>query len=129
MVKAEQILYRVVEPNANRELLRLPSFTFRPHRPQDNGLLSVYNAEAITPQECLDLYNRDPNRSPATRVAQITAGAFREVGLEIIPDPETHPAHLLVDYRNTGNNQARKISRRLCVEAERLGIIQPYQAI
>lgn len=128
MLKPGQILYRVVEPNANSELLRLPSFTFRPHRPQDNGLLSVYNAEAITPQECLDLYNRNPDRTPATRVAQITAGAFQEVGLGIIPDPETHPAHLLVDYRNTGNNQARKISRRLCVEAERLGIIQPQQA-
>ena len=124
MLNLEPLLFRVVEPNANSEPHRLPSFTFRPHRPQDNGLLSVYNAAAITPQECLDLYNRDPNRAPATRVARLTVGAVQEMGLEIIPDPETHPAHLLIDYRNIGSSQARKISRRLCRQSEQLGIIQ-----
>lgn len=129
---------------------RLPYFAFRPRKDIDRGMLSVYDATAITPAECLNLYNRRGDRQPATTVARITAGDcsvefcwgeissrlerfpilrksyggfahfgkfsnlgkispskiqqnpgdFQRYGLEIRPDPGSHPAHCLVDFRD-----------------------------
>lgn len=120
--------YWVVPPHEPELPNRLPYFAFRPRKDIDQGMLSVYDATAITPAECLNLYNRRGDRQPATTVARITAGDFQRYGREIRSASGSHPAHCLVDFQDLSQSQINRISRDLRRRSERLGLIRLTQA-
>lgn len=126
MLNPEQTLYWVVPPQDEEpaDPNRLPYYAFRPRR-KDNGKLSVYDAAKITPRECLELYNAQSDAPQSTRVARITAADLQQFGLQAEPDPEPHPAHLLIDFNSLSRSRANRIASELTERAEQAGVLIP----
>ena len=90
--------YRIIQPNKTIADSRIvPPRAFVP-RLEDRDHLSVYDKNLIEPRECLNLYNRSPNRPPARALAIVTAAEIQELELKVAPAPGNHPAHCTIDF-------------------------------
>ena len=126
MLNPELRLYRIVPPERrNYDPTELPLRTFR-LREQDFGQLSFYDSTKITPHECLALYNQNPEAPQARAVAVITAKELQDLELPAEPDPQEHPAHILVDLRHLDADQKITYSALLLETAQARGpIVDP----
>ena len=116
--------YRVVPPDRNiTDPTELPFHTFIP-RDIDRNQLSIYDSHLISPRECLDLYNRRPDRPQARAVAVITTAEIQSQGLTPEPHPTNyHHAHCIIDF-NVLDSKSQQIASTLLKEtAQERGVI------
>jgi hypothetical protein len=90
---------------------RVTSQAFKP-TPKDEGRLSVYDGDQIEAEASWRHFTSTLQRS-SVGVLGITVGEFRAESLSVIPDPDTFPEHVLVDYRGHTAGQVEKKSKRL----------------
>ena len=122
-----QILLRVIpfQKENPADPAQLPFHLFIPRPNRDNGLLSVYDADLISPQECLNLYNADPNRPQATKVDQLTAEHIREQGLTLVRAQSSNAAHLLIDFRPLDESETYRAAQELREKSQQMGLAYP----
>ena len=75
--------------------------------------MSAYDGDQITAEASWRRYVRDPAKSPPSGVLSITVAECSKQKLTVRPDPATFLEHVLVDFREFGNNQTKKKSERL----------------
>lgn len=124
MLEPNAEYYRVVPPDLNiTDPTELPIHTFIP-RPIDQNLLSIYDSRLISPRECLNLYNRRPDRPQARAIAVITTSEINSQGLKPEPRPTNHHhAHCIIDFNVLDSESQQTASTLLRVAAQQRGVI------
>lgn len=124
MLDPNAAFYRVVPPD--REITdpyQISPATFIP-RPIDRDQLSIYDSALISPRECLDLYNRRPDRPQARAVTVITAQEVQNLGLEIKSQPTSQSeAHYIIDFSVIKPQLRNQTSFSLLETAQQRGVI------
>ena len=110
-------LYRIVNPDKLTQTGQVASRSFRP-RPQDNKMLSVYDGDKIAPGAAYRHYMNNPDMPPPIGVLGVTVAECSAEGLDVIPDPDAFPEHVLIDFTKFSSNQIRIRSARLRDAAE-----------
>ncbi len=105
------LLYRVIGSGMWLQDGQVASQAFRPRR-IDGKLLSVYDGDQITPEAAWVHYTKDPSKPPAGVLA-VTVSECLALDLHVLPDPETFPEHVLIDFRSFGTNQIKRKSESL----------------
>lgn len=105
------LLYRVIGSGMWIQEDQVASQSFRPRR-IDNKLLSVYDGDQITPEAAWLHYTKDPSNPPAGVLA-VTVSECLALDLPVVPDPETFPEHVLIDFSAFGTNQVKRKAERL----------------
>ena len=104
----ETLLYRVISSAMWVQEGQVSSQAFRPRR-SDNKRLSVYAGDQITPQDAWSHYTRDYN-NPPIGVLAVTVSECDTQDLPVVPDPQTFPEHVLIDFSKFGMNQTKRKS-------------------
>lgn len=110
-MKTSTKLLRQVHPNffINGELSSQAFFPF----PKDDGKLSVYDGDMITPQDAYNHYTKTL-QNESIGVWGVTCLEVQQVGLCSTPDPlDNFPSHALIDFGTTSKNAYRKLAKRL----------------
>lgn len=108
----DTLLHRIIKPDWWIQASSISSQAFRP-TPEDDKLLSVYDGGQITPESAYNHYAGDPNKPSPTGVLSVTVAECDSTGLTAIPDPDTFPEHVLIDFRKFGTNQIKRKSEAL----------------
>ncbi len=98
---------------------RVTSQAFRP-TPKDEGLLSVYDGDQITPAAAWDHFTRTLASASVGSLA-VTVDECTAEQLAAKPDPEPFLEHVVVDFTALSDNQAEKKGKKLRVKAEARG--------
>ena len=118
-------LYRQVNPNFVQEN-RVTSQAFCPNE-NDNGLLSVYDGDQITPEDSWKHYRSEFGLESAGVVA-VTINECNSLNIEAILDGFPYPEHVSLDMQAFTGSQLKKEARRLKVMANRRGwLFRPPQ--
>ena len=113
-MNSDTLLYRMVSPSWMRRG-RPTSQTFNPTQ-KDNGRLSVYDGDQISPQEA---YNHFTNPPPglgqiAVGVLAVAVAECESLNLAVNPDPlPGFPAHSAIDFSAFSGNAVRRVARQL----------------
>ncbi len=75
--------------------------------------MSVYDGDQITAAAAWRHYINDPAKPAPSGVLAITQEECRRQDLPVRPDPDTFPAHVLIDFREFGTNRTKRKSERL----------------
>ena len=113
-MNSDTLLYRMVSPSWVRRG-RPTSQTFNP-TPKDNGRLSVYDGDQISPQEA---YNHFTNPPPglsqtAAGVLAVAVSECESLDLTVSPDPlPDFLQHATIDFTAISGNAIRRVARQL----------------
>ncbi len=113
-MNSDTLLYRMVSPSWMRRG-RPTSQTFNPTQ-KDNGRLSVYDGDQISPQDAYDHFT-----NPTQGLGQIAVGVLavavaecESLNLAVSPDPlPDFPAHAAIDFSAISRNGLRRTARQL----------------
>ena len=108
----ETLLHRVITPMWYVQNGVVASQAFRPG-PRDDKQMSVYDGDQIAAEASWRHYIRNPDMPAPIGVLSITVNECAEQSIPVLPDPETFPEHVLVDFREFGTNQIKRKSARL----------------
>ena len=101
-------LYRQVHPKFVQHD-RVTSQAFRPNE-NDCGLLSVYDADQITPKSSWEHYTSELNLRSAGVVA-VTVDECDTLSIEVIQDGIPYPAHVSLNMRAFTLSQLKNIAK------------------
>lgn len=108
------LLLRQVNPSWVRKG-RITSQAFRPTL-KDNGQLSVYDGDQITPQQAHTHYTRLLELN-SVGIMAVTVAECEQQDLPVAPDPRPFPEHVLVDFRAFSNSDIRTKAKHLAQAA------------
>ena len=121
-MNSDTLLYRMVSPSWMRRG-RPTSQTFNP-TPKDNGRLSVYDGDQISPQDAYEHYTNPPPglSQRAVGVLAVKVSECESLDLAATPDPlPGFPAHALIDFTAINGNRVRRVARVLLKNATARG--------
>jgi hypothetical protein len=98
---------------------RVTSQAFRP-TPKDEGQLSVYDRDQITPEAAWDHFTTTLACASVGSLA-VTVDECAAEQLTARPDPEPFREHVVIDFRALSDNQAEKKGKKLKAKAEARG--------
>ena len=113
-MNSDTLLYRMVSPSWMRRG-RPTSQTFNP-TPKDNGRLSVYNGDQISPQDAYDHFTNPPPGlgQIAVGVLAVAVAECESRNLVVNPDPlPGFPEHSAIDFSAISGNESRRVARQL----------------
>lgn len=119
------LLYRQVHPSWIREG-RVASLVFQP-TPKDNGRLSVYDGDGITPGDAWRHYTGTLGLL-SDGVVAVTLAECTNLQLSVVADPlPGFPEHTLIDFTGLPGSQVRRVAQRLRSAAGARGwLFHPY---
>ena len=119
------LLYRQVHPSWVREG-RVASLAFQP-TPKDNGRLSVYDGDRISPEDAWHHYTTVLGLQSAGVVA-VTLTECVSWQLKVVADPlPAFPEHTLIDFAGLTGNRIRRVAQHLRAAADVRGwLFRPY---
>ena len=94
----DTLLYRMVSPSWIQRGIAT-SQTFKPTR-KDNGRLSVYDGDQITPQDAYEHYTGSPPGlgQTAVGVLAVAVAECESLNLTVKLDGDPIPAHAIIDF-------------------------------
>ena len=113
-MNSDTLLYRMVSPSFLKDGLAT-SPAFRPTR-KDNGRLSVYDGDQISPQAAYEHYTNPPPGlgQTAAGVLAVTVSECESSNLAVTPDPlRDFPEHATIDFTAFSRNRIKVASREL----------------
>ena len=117
-MNSDTLLYRMVSPSWMRSG-RPTSQTFNP-TPKDNGRLSVYDGDQISPQNAYEHYASLGYK--AVGVLAIAVEECASLNLTVSPDPlPGFPQHAVIDFTALSGNGIARAARALNKSANALG--------
>jgi hypothetical protein len=117
----ETLLLRQVHPQFMKDD-QLTSQAFFPF-PKDNGRLSVYDGDQISPEASYRHYT-DVLRFQSQGVWAVSGTESASLGLTHAPDPlPESPAHAVIDFGQRPEKECRKLAKRLRDHAVRRGCL------
>ena len=116
-------LVRQVSPSFV-QLGRVTSQAFRP-TPKDEGKLSAYDGDKITPEKSWVHYTTQLKHKSVGTLA-VTVLECKQEALTASPDPDEFPEHVVIDFSAVTASQAEKKSKKLRAVADARG--WQYQA-
>jgi len=120
-MKADSLLLRQVHPHFFPDG-QLSSQAFFPF-PKDNGKLSVYDGNLISPVESFVHYTQKLGYQ-SVGVWGISNGEVLATGLRSAQDPlPDSPAHALINFGKASNKECRKLAKKLKALALARGIL------
>ena len=117
-MNSSTLLLRQVNPNWIH-LGRVTSQAFTP-TPKDNGRISTYDGDRITPEESWNHFTRVLGYNSAG-VLGVTVEECESEGLTAVPDPKPFPEHVLIDLSRLSRNQRRDRGKLLTRHANARG--------
>ena len=111
-MRDEALLHRVIKPGWWLQAEAVSSQAFRPE-PKDENQMSVYDGEQMAAEQSWRHYAGNPEKPDPIGVLSVTVGECSNQALPVNPDPDTFPAHVLVDFSQCNTNQTKKKSERL----------------
>ena len=109
-MNSDTLLYRMVSPSWMRRG-RPTSQTFNP-TPKDNGHLSVYDGDQISPQDAYEHYTGLGYK--AVGVLAVAVEECASLNLTVSPDPlPGFPAHAAIDFNALSGNGIARAARSL----------------
>jgi hypothetical protein len=103
----DTLLHRIIRPDWWLQSETVSSQAFRP-APSDEKFLSTYDGDQISPKAAYEHYTKDISKSPPVGVLAVTVAECSSLGLPALPDPNTFPEHVLIDFTRFGVNQIKK---------------------
>ena len=114
------LLHRIIKSDWWKQLDGLSSMAFRPSA-KDNKLLSVYDGDQISARDAFKHYAKDASKQQPTGVLAVTVQECANEDLPAIPDQNTFPEHVLIDFTQFGTSRIKTKSRHLRNMAEKRG--------
>lgn len=122
----DTLLIRQVHPTF-RPNGQLTSQAFTPS-PKDEGLLSVYDGDQVSPQQAFQHYQEEQKLS-SCGCWGITCAEVTDAGLTAAPDPlPNFAAHAVVDFTAHQKKEHRKFAKKLQSLAEARGCLHQAAA-
>lgn len=106
------LLFRQVSPSWIKQG-EVTSQLFKPTR-KDKKRPSVYDGDQVTAQESYCHYTVELGLSSVGAVA-VTVTECEDQDLAVIPDPDTFPSHVLIDFCGYSNNDII-IKKAICLK-------------
>ena len=110
-------LHRQVHPGFV-QLGRITSQVFTPTS-KDNGKLSCYDGDMISPHDAWEHYTNEGH--PSAGVMSVTVGECANLELPATADPEPFPEHVLVSFEALSKGQIAKAAKQLRAYAQERG--------
>ena len=113
-MNSDTLLYRMVSPSWMRRG-RPTSQTFNP-TPKDNGRLSVYDGDQISPQEAYNHFSNPPPGLSQTAVGVLAVAVSECESLNLAVNPDPLPnflQHATIDFTALSGNAIRRVARQL----------------
>ena len=121
-MNSDTLLYRMISPSWMQDGSPTTP-TFKPTR-KDNGRLSVYDGDQISPQDAYEHYASLGNK--AVGVLAVTVAECESLDLAVTPDPlPGFPAHTLIDFTALSGNRIKRAARQLNKSATTRGWQHP----
>ena len=109
-MNSDTLLYRMVSPSWMKDGSPTTP-TFKPTR-KDNGRLSVYDSDQISPQAAYEHYTGLGHK--AVGVLAVTVEECESLGLTVSPDPlPSFPEHVVIDFTDLSGNKGRRAASDL----------------
>ena len=120
-MNSDTLLYRMVSPSFMKDG-NPTSQVFKPTR-KDNGLLSVYDGDQISPRDAYEHYTGSPPGlgQNAVGVWAVTVAECESLDLAVAPDPAPFPEHTLIDFSALSRRMVRYAADELRVIANERG--------
>jgi hypothetical protein len=123
---AQTLLLRQIHPGWLQNN-RVTSQAFRPTS-KDNGLLSAYDGDLITPEAAWRHFTTEPGRL-SSGVYAVSVAECSTLGLPARSDPTAFAEHAVIDFTGVGSSAADKKAKALRNQAEARGwLFQPAGA-
>ena len=103
------LLYRQIPPE-HVQNGRVTSLAFRP-MPKDEQKLSMYDGDKLSPRAAHRHFIEHKCRSIGVLGVTVLECKIKE--LPVLPDYETHPYHVLVDFSGKSTNQVKRMAEYL----------------
>lgn len=107
----DTLLYRVIAAML-LQAGKVSSQAFRPKKPSDKKLLSVYDGDRIDSEAACRHYTRAGDNPPAGVLAVSVAECSSQC-LSVRADPAPFPEHALIDFTPFGTNEIKRKSKFL----------------
>ncbi|RRD57900.1 hypothetical protein [Vandammella animalimorsus] len=121
----QTLFFRQVNPNFLVEGV-LTSQAFTPF-PKDQGGLSVYDGDQVSPQEAYRHYTEEQHLLSAG-VWGVSGEEVKSLDLSYCADPvEGNSAHALIEFGQRTNKECRKLAKRLVEYALSRGRLYPKE--
>jgi hypothetical protein len=117
-MRDETLLLRQVHPSFVQQG-RVTSQAFRP-TPKDQGLLSVYDGDLISPEHAWQHYAGTLGLASQGVMGVTVAQCLRE-SLPVTSDPVPFPEHAVIDFRALTDREVENKSKRLRMYAQARG--------
>ena len=109
-MNSDTLLYRMISPSWMQDGSPTTP-AFKPTR-KDNGRLSVYDGDQISPQAAYEHYASLGNK--AVGILAVTVAECESLDLAVTPDPlPGFPAHALIDFTALSGNRVKRTARQL----------------
>ena len=109
-MNSDTLLYRMVSPSWMQDGSPTTP-TFKPTR-KDNGRLSVYDGDQISPQDAYEHYASLGHK--AVGVLAVTVEECESLNLIVSPDPlPGFPQHTVIDFTDLSGNKRRRAASDL----------------
>ena len=109
-MNSDTLLYRMISPSWMQDGSPTTP-AFKPTR-KDNGRLSVYDGDQISPQAAYEHYTSLGNK--AVGVLAVTVAECESLDLAVTPDPlPGFPAHALIDFTDLSGNRVKRAAHQL----------------
>ena len=109
-MNSDTLLYRMVSPSWIKDGSPTTP-TFKPTR-KDNGRLSVYDGDQISPQDAYEHYTSLGHK--AVGVLAVTVEECESLGLTVSLDPlPGFPEHAVIDFTDLSGNRGRRAASAL----------------
>ena len=109
-MNSDTLLYRMIIPSWMQDGSPTTP-TFKPTR-KDNGRLSVYDGDQISPQAAYEHYASLGNK--VVGVLAVAVSECESLDLTVTPDPlPGFPAHALIDFTALSGNRIKRAVRQL----------------
>ena len=106
------LLHRIIKSGWLIQHGVVSSQAFRPSA-YDHGQLSVYDGNQITAEASWRHHVKDPARPPPVGVLSVSVDECSNLDLQVRPDPDAFPEHMLIDFSEFGISQVKKKSSHL----------------
>ncbi len=114
----DKYLYRNIHP----DWLHSGEPSSQAYKPttKDKGMLSCHDGDLISAEDSWNLHARQM-KLKSTGVMAITTGECEQLALSVVPDPDTFPEHILIDFLGLSRRQAEKKADSLKIGANSRG--------
>ena len=121
-MNSDTLLYRMVSPSFMKDDNNPTAQVFKPTR-KDNGFLSVYDGDQISPRDAYEHYTGSPPGlgQNAVGVLAVTVAECESLDLAVTPDPAPFPEHTLIDFSALSRGMVRYAADELRVIANARG--------